>query len=1028
MATSSALEIRNNDFEKGLLTENHGKITLEDFELLKVLGTGAYGKVFLVRRKNGKDKEKLFAMKVLKKSAVVAKAKTTEHTITERHVLEAVRRCPFIVTMHYAFQTDAKLHIIMDYVSGGELFTHLYNREHFNEEEAKFYTAEVAIALDFLHKLGIIYRDIKLENILLDKDGHIVLTDFGLSKEFTPQESDGRAYSFCGTIEYMAPEIVKGGKVGHGMAVDWWSLGVLFYELITGASPFTVEGERNTQAEISVRILHNPPPLPRTISRCSQDFIIRLLQKEPSKRLGGGPRGLQEIKEHAIFQNLDWDTLAQKKVDPPFKPVVKNDTDTSNFSEEFTKMMPIDSPAIIPKNAEKVFRGYSFVAPSVIFGNNTIADDIFSSDTDNYQNRPGNASLIYASLFESSSFHKQYMLSNEILGKGSFSICKKCVDRHTNEEYAVKIMTRRMDHSLELQSLKLCQSHPNVVQIHEIHEDELHVYVVMEYLRGGELLDRIKKKKNFSEIEASKLMRKLVSVVNFMHTNGVVHRDLKPENLLFTNDSETAELKLVDFGFAKIIGSQPLQTPCFTLSYAAPEVLRNATGETMASYDESVDIWSLGVILYTMLSGKVPFQPKKYTHQAAYAIMKNIMSGDVSFSGDEWLGVSASAKHLIQGLLKVDASKRMTLHDIEAHDWLSGRVDMPTTPLMTPIFLDSSGNLVGKAFQVAFNAYHKARTVTLMDVASAPLAKRRKLKHSSHDRTPSTGSSSSEENRKERVNSNEEKEKSSNKRKRQTTPTSDVEGQCETKRAKSEASLMSRLQTSRAGMKLPLTKTYDVKKLPGVCDPRLKQIASNQAVVRPVFRKQEQTMPIAKPLGNYTTLHAPALSHNPHVTLPSSSQVTVCTAMHAHAATYPPSMPPLKVLPYELLKSSATTLTRNVVRGQIPSIERRVGMPDSSHVINPPSGYVNNITIKKDPNDSIFYRTDACQQDMYNQYATVQYTSPLSMPWVDTNFPAPSLEVQRMTWVQDMQNNNESNTLSIQGTDNFKQTSSLDPT
>ncbi|XP_063840102.1 LOW QUALITY PROTEIN: ribosomal protein S6 kinase alpha-5-like [Scylla paramamosain] len=217
---------------------------------VKGLGREAYGKVFLVRKVSGKDAGKLYAMKVLKKATIVQK-KTTEHTKTERQVLEAVQQSPFLVTLHYAFQTDAKLHLILDYVSGGELFTHLYQRERFHEDEVRLYIGEVILALEHLHKLGIIYRDIKLENILLDLDGHIVLTDFGLSKDFLSHETEHRAYSFCGTIEYVAPEVVQGGAHGHDQAVDWWSVGVLTYELSTGASPFTVEGEKSNQQEIS---------------------------------------------------------------------------------------------------------------------------------------------------------------------------------------------------------------------------------------------------------------------------------------------------------------------------------------------------------------------------------------------------------------------------------------------------------------------------------------------------------------------------------------------------------------------------------------------------------------------------------------------------------------------------------------------------------------------------------------------------------------------------------------------------------
>lgn len=230
------------------LTGHVERVGIENFELLKVLGTGAYGKVFLVRKVSGHDSDKLYAMKVLKKATIVQKAKTAEHTRTERQVLEHIRQSPFLVTLHYAFQTDTKLHLILDYVNGGELFTHLVQRVHFKEQEVALYSGEIVLALEHLHQLGVVYRDLKLENILLDSIGHIVLTDFGLSKEFDELE---RAYSVCGTIEYMAPEIVEGGESGHDKAVDWWSLGVLMYELMTGGSPFTVDGDENSHSDIA---------------------------------------------------------------------------------------------------------------------------------------------------------------------------------------------------------------------------------------------------------------------------------------------------------------------------------------------------------------------------------------------------------------------------------------------------------------------------------------------------------------------------------------------------------------------------------------------------------------------------------------------------------------------------------------------------------------------------------------------------------------------------------------------------------
>lgn len=313
-------------------------------------------------------------MKVLKKAAIIHKAKTTEHIKTERQVLESIRELPFLVKLYYAFQTDAKLHLILEYIRGGELFTHLFKRERFNESEVKFYTGEITLALEHLHKLGIIYRDIKLENILLDQEGHICLCDFGLSKEFTVSNNEKRTYSFCGTIEYMAPELIQ-GEQGHGFAVDWWSLGVLTYELLTGASPFTVEGEKNIPSDISKRILKSQPPIPRNFTKNTKDFVLKLLVKQPAKRLGSN--GANEVKSHPFFETINWTDLLHKKVKAPFKPNICNELDTTNFAEEFTKQIPTDSPAILPpiNSNTDIFRGYSYVAPSIIFSNNILNDD-----------------------------------------------------------------------------------------------------------------------------------------------------------------------------------------------------------------------------------------------------------------------------------------------------------------------------------------------------------------------------------------------------------------------------------------------------------------------------------------------------------------------------------------------------------------------------------------------------------------------------------------------------------------------------
>ncbi|XP_063216041.1 ribosomal protein S6 kinase alpha-5-like isoform X2 [Bacillus rossius redtenbacheri] len=726
-----------------------GRVDMSHFELLKVLGTGAYGKVFLVRKRGGPDEGRLYAMKVLKKATIVQKRKTTEHTKTERQVLEAVRQSPFLVTLHYAFQTDAKLHLILDYVSGGELFTHLYQREHFSEQEVRVYIGEIILALEHLHKLGIIYRDIKLENILLDSDGHIVLTDFGLSKEFLPDEKDQRAYSFCGTIEYMAPEVVRGGSSGHDIAVDWWSVGVLTYELLTGASPFTVEGERNTQQEISRRILKTNPPIPDELSPQVADFITRLLVKDPRRRLGGGESDADELKKHPFFSCLDWDELASKSIPAPFVPKIANELDVSNFSEEFTRMVPTDSPAIVPPNYDKVFKGYSYVAPSVLFSENVISDDLLRPNPDT---RPSPTSLMACKLrWQDSLFFQNYTINlrEGILGDGSFSVCRKCCHRQTGQEFAVKIVSRKIDCTREINLLRACQGHPNIVNLKEVYYDEAHTYLVLELLRGGELLERIRRKDRFTESEASQIMRRLASAVHFMHSRGVVHRDLKPENLLFVDESENSDIKIVDFGFARLKQEkEPMHTPCFTLHYAAPEVLKQVANEDADGYDENCDLWSLGVILYTMLSGRAPFHARSRDDSAA-AVMARIKGGEFHFNTDAWTHVSAQAKQLTKGLLTVDPKERLQMSDLRENEWLQGSNTRlyPSTPLMTPDVLTagSSARSAEMGVKQTFSAFHKAHRegFRLQEVVNAKLAKRRLLKKSTDLRSSTSSSFSS---------------------------------------------------------------------------------------------------------------------------------------------------------------------------------------------------------------------------------------------------------------------------------------------
>lgn len=321
------------------LMENTEKVRLDDFELLKVLGRGSFGKVMQVKKKTT---GKIFAMKILKKRAIIARNQV-EHTKAERKILQALQH-PFLMTLRYAFQSKEKLYFVLDYYQGGELFFHLKNKRRFGEDVARIYVGEIAAALGHLHSLGVIYRDLKPENILLDDNGHVCLTDFGLSKDVDPSD---KAHTFCGTPEYLAPEIVTGA--GHDKAVDWWSLGILLYELTVGIPPFYSQNVNEMYNKIQHGVLRFPPFL----SEGCKSLIVALLNRDPSKRLGSG-KDLDDVKSHAFFKDLNWDKMMRKEIEVPYKPKVKSGDDTQNFDETFTKEPVVDSHVPTSKLTETV--------------------------------------------------------------------------------------------------------------------------------------------------------------------------------------------------------------------------------------------------------------------------------------------------------------------------------------------------------------------------------------------------------------------------------------------------------------------------------------------------------------------------------------------------------------------------------------------------------------------------------------------------------------------------------------------------
>uniref|UniRef100_A0A3Q1IAW1 non-specific serine/threonine protein kinase n=1 Tax=Anabas testudineus TaxID=64144 RepID=A0A3Q1IAW1_ANATE len=286
--------------EMDISTTHHKRKTMSDFDYLKLLGKGTFGKVILVREKAS---GKYYAMKILKKEVIIAKDEVA-HTLTESRVLKNTRH-PFLT-----------------------LFFHLSRERVFSEERTRFYGAEIVSALDYLHSAKIVYRDLKLENLMLDKDGHIKITDFGLCKENITDAATMK--TFCGTPEYLAPEVLEDND--YGRAVDWWGLGVVTYEMMCGRLPFYNQDHE----KLFELILMEDIKLPRTLSTDAKSLLSGLLIKDPNKRLGGGPDDAKEIMRHSFFSGVEWQDVYDKKLIPPFKPQVTSETDTRYFDEEFT--------------------------------------------------------------------------------------------------------------------------------------------------------------------------------------------------------------------------------------------------------------------------------------------------------------------------------------------------------------------------------------------------------------------------------------------------------------------------------------------------------------------------------------------------------------------------------------------------------------------------------------------------------------------------------------------------------------------
>lgn len=614
-----------------------------DYSLDNRLRSGSFGVVYTTRHKKT-DEE--FAVKIIDRTKL--KEKDDEATFREISVMKNLMDMENVVRLVDVYISPKSFHIVQIYAKGGDVFDRLAKRSSYSENDARVVSKTLIKTIREMHIRRLAHRDLKPENLLLKNrmdDSSILLADFGFTK-FVPNEG---LKTKCGTPAFVAPEILVGKH--YDTQADMWSVGCMIYMLISGYPPFRDKTHRGLFRRIRASNFTFHDASWTNASLESKQLITSLLTVDPDYRPNADEtlsmNWFRQSESSLSGRNLSSSLREMKKFNSrrSLRISLKLDRKESKLAEAFN----VEKISDVMKETDTFVDSEEDL--SAIYSNSGRSDHVGSQ-------------RLNLALKKKKKFSDLYTITDKI-HRGSAGVVKKCYSEARNMEFAVKIIERNSqtdEQVLQEVSIMNYLDHENLVGVVDFFEEDDFYYIVMELMKGGDVFDRILSLRNYTENDARDLARMLLVAVDEMHKNGVAHRDIKPQNLFLECKDCNCNIKVGDFGFAKRVHTtKSLTVKLGTPSYVAPEVVKNQP------YDQSCDMWSVGVVIYVMLCGYTPFREKTQDK-----VFERIKTGSYAFDPADWSMISEEAKALIRGLMCIDPDKRLTARQALDSHWIAG--------------------------------------------------------------------------------------------------------------------------------------------------------------------------------------------------------------------------------------------------------------------------------------------------------------------------------------------------------------------